>query len=46
VAYGLCSGPDARVLFFDTALQVIVPGIEAHGIPARRAWARSMRAAA
>jgi hypothetical protein len=46
VVYGLCSGSDARTLFFDTVEQVIVPGLEAHGIPARRAWARSMRAAA
>lgn len=38
VAYGLCSGPDARVLFFDTVAQVIVPGLEAHGIPAEKAW--------
>jgi hypothetical protein len=38
VAYGLCSGPDARVLFLDTINDVIVPGLEAHGIPAKRAW--------
>lgn len=38
VVYGLCSGRDARVLFFDTVEQVIVPGLEAHGIPAARAW--------
>lgn len=38
VAYGLCSGPDARVLFLDTIEEVIVPGLEAHGIPAKRAW--------
>ena len=46
VVYGLCSGPDARELFFDTVEQVIVPALETHGIPARRAWARSMRARA
>ncbi|MDC3962012.1 ferritin-like domain-containing protein [Polyangium jinanense] len=40
VVYGLCSGPDARGLFFDTVEQVIVPGLERHGIPARRAWMR------
>ena len=40
VTYGLCSGPDARTLFFDTVTEVIVPGLEAHGIPARRAWSR------
>ncbi|MCA9590705.1 MAG: ferritin-like domain-containing protein [Myxococcales bacterium] len=38
--YGLCSGRDARDLFFDTVTQVIVPGLEAHGIPAGRAWAQ------
>jgi hypothetical protein len=41
--YGLCSGKDARVLFFDTVTDVIVPGLEAHGIPASRAWARARR---
>jgi hypothetical protein len=41
VAYGLCSGADARRLFFDTVAEVIVPGLEAHGIPAKRAWARA-----
>jgi hypothetical protein len=46
VALGLCSGPDARKLFFDTVEQVIVPGLEAHGIPAQRAWQRVVRAAA
>lgn len=40
---GLCSGPDARRLFQDTVEHVIVPGLEHHGIPARRAW--SMRTA-
>lgn len=40
VVYGLCSGKDARDLFYDTVTQVIVPGLEAHGIPAGRAWAR------
>ncbi len=39
VAYGLCNGSDARRLFRDTVEQVIVPGLENHGIPARRAWA-------
>jgi hypothetical protein len=36
---GLCSGADARRLFFDTVEDVIVPGLERHGIPAGRAWA-------
>ncbi len=39
-ALGLCSGSDARKLFFDTVEQVIVPGLELHGIPAKRAWSR------
>jgi hypothetical protein len=43
VEYGLCSGQDARVLFFDTVDQVIVPGLEAHGLPARRAWREAQR---
>ncbi|MBS2020067.1 MAG: ferritin-like domain-containing protein [Deltaproteobacteria bacterium] len=46
VVYGLCSGSDARELFLDTILSVIVPGLELHGIPARRAWERSMKVAA
>lgn len=41
VAYGLCSGRDARGLFFDAVREVIVPGLERHGIPARRAWANA-----
>jgi hypothetical protein len=45
VQLGLCSGSDARTLFFDTLEQVIVPGLEQHGIPARRAWSRTQAAA-
>lgn len=45
-ALGLCSGKDARQLFFDTVETVIVPGLEAHGIPALRAWSRVVAAAA
>lgn len=41
VAYGLCSGADARALFMDTVHEVIIPGLEAHGIPARRAWEKA-----
>jgi hypothetical protein len=41
-ALGLCSGRDARGLFFDTVEKVIVPVLEAYGLPARRAWARAM----
>jgi hypothetical protein len=40
--YGLCSGRDARELFFDTVEGVIVPALERSGIPARRAWGRVM----
>jgi hypothetical protein len=36
--YGLCDGAQARELFYATVEQVIVPGLEAHGLPARRAW--------
>lgn len=39
-AFGLCSGADARALFYATIEQVIIPGLEAHGLPARAAWAR------
>lgn len=35
---GLCSGPSARTLFFSTVREVIVPGLEAVGLPAERAW--------
>lgn len=41
VEVGLCNGSDARHLFLDTVEHVIVPGLEHHGLPARRAW--SMR---
>lgn len=37
-ALGLCNGGDARALFFATVEEVIVPALEAHGLPARRAW--------
>lgn len=43
---GLCSGSDARKLFFDTVESVIVPGLEAQGIPALRAWSRVVAEAA
>jgi hypothetical protein len=38
-AWGLCSGASARVLFFETVEQVIVPGLERLGLPGERAWA-------
>ncbi|MFV8754705.1 hypothetical protein ACNOYE_29515 [Nannocystaceae bacterium ST9] len=43
-AYGLCTGADARELFYATLERVIVPGLEARGLPARRAWATRDRA--
>jgi hypothetical protein len=41
---GLCSGADARRLLYDTIEEVILPGLEAAGLDARRAW-RAARAA-
>ena len=35
---GLCSGADARRLLYDTIDGVILPGLEAAGLDARRAW--------
>ncbi len=37
-ALGLCNGNDARDLFYATVTGVIVPQLEAAGIPAARAW--------
>jgi hypothetical protein len=37
-ALGLCSGRDARDLFYDTVSRVIVPGLESLGLSARTAW--------
>jgi hypothetical protein len=37
-AFGLCSGADARVLFYETVEQIIVPGLERLGVPADAAW--------
>ena len=36
--YGLCSGPAARELFFDTVREVIVPNLEQRGLAASLAW--------
>ncbi len=36
--YGLCSGTDARELFYATVDRAVVAGLEALGLPARRAW--------
>lgn len=43
---GVCDGGDARALFFDTVEQVIVPGLEEHGIPAGAAWKASFQTSA
>jgi hypothetical protein len=37
-ALGLCSGQDGRALFYSTVHEVIVPRLEALGLPAKRAW--------
>jgi hypothetical protein len=39
-ALGLCSGADARRLFYATVHEVIVPGLEAMGLDAAGAWRR------
>jgi hypothetical protein len=36
---GLCSGADARVLFYQTVERAIVPQLEQHGFAAKQAWA-------
>jgi hypothetical protein len=43
-AYGLCNGSEARMLFRATVERVILPGLEARGLPARRAWETRMAA--
>jgi hypothetical protein len=35
---GLCSGADARALFYDTVDRVIIPGLSKLGLAAERAW--------
>ncbi len=45
-AVGVCDGRAARQLLFATIEDVIVPGLGAHGLPARAAWERSQRLAA
>ncbi|MFT3774623.1 MAG: ferritin-like domain-containing protein [Minicystis sp.] len=37
-AFGLCNGVEARELFYATVRDVIVPRLEAHGLPAANAW--------
>jgi hypothetical protein len=38
VALGLCSGPDARTLFYQTITDAILPPLELLGLNAREAW--------
>jgi hypothetical protein len=38
VALGLCSGPDARVLFYETVTSAILPPLQALGLAANDAW--------
>lgn len=38
--YGVCDASEARSLFYETVRTVIVPRLEAHGLPAGRAWAQ------
>jgi hypothetical protein len=37
-ALGLCSGKDARVLFYETVASAILPSLEALGLDAHAAW--------
>ncbi|HKY37923.1 MAG TPA: hypothetical protein VJN18_18400 [Polyangiaceae bacterium] len=37
-ALGLCSGADARVLFYQTVEHAILPQLENLGLSARTAW--------
>jgi len=45
-AVGLCDGPSARRIFMDTVTDVIIPGLESHGLAAERAWRASFQIAA
>ncbi|MCB9566446.1 MAG: ferritin-like domain-containing protein [Myxococcales bacterium] len=45
-AVGVCDGNAARELLFQTIGEVIIPGLCAHGLPARAAWERSLKIAA
>ena len=38
VQLGLCSGLDARELFYATIEQIIIPGLVNHGLDAQWAW--------
>lgn len=43
-AAGVCDGADARALFHATVTEVLVPQLEALGLPAERAWRARGRA--
>ena len=43
-AVGVCDGHEARRLFLDTVRDVIIPGLEDHGLPAAAAWEASLAA--
>ncbi len=45
-AVGVCDGHEARQLFADTVREVIIPGLEDHGIPAMAAWEASFEQSA
>ncbi len=36
--YGVCDAHEARGLFYETVTEVIIPRLEAHGLPAAAAW--------
>jgi len=42
-ALGVCDGHAARALFFATVEQIIVPGLQAHGLAAADAWRAAQR---
>ena len=44
VTLGLCSGRSARALFYATVEKIIIPGLEANGLPAKQAWKRRFEA--
>ena len=39
-ALGVCTGADGRALFYSAVAQVIIPRLEALGLPAAQAWAQ------
>ena len=43
-AVGLCSGKDARALFYETCTDVIVPGLMKAGLAADEAWTERIAA--